>query len=98
MVFSNTVVLQIGVTSLLAPSGGCRLQKFLVRCHAAMLLVDEPSITRPRFIDMVFEILDDLRKDGKIIIMVEQNAKRLASLQAMFCSGETAIADEVTDC
>ncbi len=43
-----------------------------------VLLVDEPSIgLEPRFIDMVFEILDDLQKgEGKTIIMVEQNAKK----------------------
>ena len=43
-----------------------------------VLLVDEPSIgLEPRFIDMVFEILFDLQhKDGKTIIMVEQNAKK----------------------
>ncbi len=43
-----------------------------------VLLVDEPSIgLEPRFIDMVFEILDDLqRNEGKTIIMVEQNAKK----------------------
>lgn len=43
-----------------------------------LLLVDEPSIgLEPRFIDMVFEILEDLqRKEGKTIIMVEQNAKK----------------------
>ena len=43
-----------------------------------VLLVDEPSIgLEPRFIDMVFEILQDLQeKEGKTIIMVEQNAKK----------------------
>ena len=43
-----------------------------------ILLVDEPSIgLEPRYIDMVFEILDDLQKtEGKTIVMVEQNAKR----------------------
>ena len=43
-----------------------------------VLLVDEPSIgLEPRYIDMVFEILDDLqRAEGKTIIMVEQNAKK----------------------
>ncbi len=43
-----------------------------------VLLVDEPSIgLEPRFIDMVFEILDDLQHgEGKTIIMVEQNAKK----------------------
>ncbi len=43
-----------------------------------VLLVDEPSIgLEPRYIDMVFEILDDLQtNEGKTIIMVEQNAKK----------------------
>ena len=43
-----------------------------------ILLVDEPSIgLEPRFIDMVFDILDDLQNnEGKTIIMVEQNAKK----------------------
>ena len=64
-----------------------------------VLLVDEPSIgLEPRFIDMVFEILEDLqRKDGKTIIMVEQNAKKglaFADIGYVLVSGETAIADE----
>ncbi len=63
-----------------------------------VLLVDEPSIgLEPRFIDMVFEILEDLqRKDGKTIIMVEQNAKKglaFADIGYVLVSGETAIAD-----
>ena len=63
-----------------------------------VLLVDEPSIgLEPRFIDMVFEILDDLqRKDGKTIVMVEQNAKKglaFADIGYVLVSGETAIAD-----
>jgi branched-chain amino acid transport system ATP-binding protein len=43
-----------------------------------VLLVDEPSIgLEPRFIQMVFEILDDLQHtEGKTIVMVEQNAKK----------------------
>ena len=62
-----------------------------------VLLVDEPSIgLEPRFIDMVFEILDDLqRTEGKTIIMVEQNAKRgleFADIGYVLVSGETAIA------
>ena len=62
-----------------------------------VLLVDEPSIgLEPRFIDMVFEILDDLQhRDGKTIIMVEQNAKKglsFADLGYVLVSGETAIA------
>ncbi len=62
-----------------------------------VLLVDEPSIgLEPRFIDMVFEILDDLQRvDGKTIIMVEQNAKKgleFADLGYVLVSGETALA------
>ena len=63
-----------------------------------VLLVDEPSIgLEPRFIDMVFEILDDLQKvDGKTIVMVEQNAKKglaFANIGYVLVSGETALAD-----
>ena len=67
-----------------------------------VLLVDEPSIgLEPRFIDMVFEILDDLqKKDGKTIIMVQQNAKKglaFADIGYVLVSGETAIADKGDD-
>ena len=67
-----------------------------------VLLVDEPSIgLEPRFIDMVFEILNDLqKKDGKTIIMVEQNAKKglaFADIGYVLVSGETAIADMGND-
>ncbi len=62
-----------------------------------VLLVDEPSIgLEPRFIDMVFEILEDLQKtEGKTIIMVEQNAKKgleFADIGYVLVSGELAIA------
>lgn len=62
-----------------------------------LLLVDEPSIgLEPRFIDMVFEILDDLQnQEGKTIIMVEQNAKKgleFADIGYVLVSGELAIA------
>lgn len=67
-----------------------------------LLLVDEPSIgLEPRFIDMVFEILDDLQKgDGKTIIMVEQNAKKgleFADIGYVLVSGELAMADSGDD-
>ncbi len=60
-----------------------------------VLLVDEPSIgLEPRFIDMVFEILDDLQHgEGKTIIMVEQNAKKgleYADLGYVLVSGQRA--------
>jgi len=63
----------------------------------AVLLVDEPSIgLEPRFIDMVFEILDDLQhRDGRTIVMVEQNAKKgleFADLGYVLVSGELALA------
>lgn len=62
-----------------------------------ILLVDEPSIgLEPRFIDMVFDILDDLqRAEGKTIVMVEQNAKKgleFADIGYVLVSGETALA------
>ena len=60
-----------------------------------VLLVDEPSIgLEPRYIDMVFEILDDLQKAaGKTIIMVEQNAKKgleFADIGYVLVSGQLA--------
>jgi branched-chain amino acid transport system ATP-binding protein len=44
----------------------------------ALLLVDEPSIgLEPRYIEMVFEVLGDLKtREGKAIVMVEQNAHK----------------------
>ena len=67
-----------------------------------ILLVDEPSIgLEPRFIDMVFEILNDLqRNEGKTILMVEQNAKKgleFADIGYVLVSGELAIAGRGDD-
>ena len=64
-----------------------------------VLLVDEPSIgLEPRFIDMVFGILEDLQKnEGKTIIMVEQNAKKgldFADIGYVLVSGATSLADK----
>jgi branched-chain amino acid transport system ATP-binding protein len=63
----------------------------------AILLIDEPSIgLEPRFIEMVFEVLTDLqRRQGKTIIMVEQNAKKgleFADLGYVLVSGQVAMA------
>jgi branched-chain amino acid transport system ATP-binding protein len=60
-----------------------------------VLLVDEPSIgLEPRYIDMVFEILDDLqRNEHKTIVMVEQNAKKglsFADIGYVLVSGQLA--------
>lgn len=62
-----------------------------------VLLVDEPSIgLEPRFIDMVFEILQELQRgEGKTIVMVEQNAKKgleFADLGYVLVSGQVAMA------
>ena len=62
-----------------------------------VLLVDEPSIgLEPRYIDMVFEILVDLRdRERKTIVMVEQNARKgleFADLGYVLVAGELALA------
>ena len=62
----------------------------------SILLVDEPSIgLEPRYIKMVFEILEDLQKnEKKTIILVEQNAKKgleFADIGYVLVSGQTAI-------
>ena len=67
-----------------------------------VLLVDEPSIgLEPKFIDMVFEILNDLQhNEGKTIIMVEQNAKKgleFADIGYVMVSGKIAIAGKGSD-
>ena len=61
-----------------------------------VLLVDEPSIgLEPRYIDMVFEILSELRQnEGKAIVMVEQNAKKgleFADVGYVLVSGSVAM-------
>jgi branched-chain amino acid transport system ATP-binding protein len=66
-----------------------------------VLLVDEPSIgLEPKFIDNVFEILDELqKKENKTIIMVEQNAKKgleFADLGYVLVSGQLAMADDAS--
>lgn len=63
-----------------------------------VLLVDEPSIgLEPRYIEMVFEILNDLQhSEGRTIIMVEQNAKKgleFADIGYVLVSGQLAMAN-----
>ena len=67
-----------------------------------LLLVDEPSIgLEPRYIDMVFEILGDLqRKEGKTIILVEQNARKglaFADIGYVLVAGRLALAGRAAD-
>lgn len=67
-----------------------------------VLLVDEPSIgLEPRFIDSVFEILNELQRvEGKTIIMVEQNAKKgleFADIGYVLVSGQLVLAGKGSD-
>ncbi len=67
-----------------------------------ILLVDEPSIgLEPRYIEMVFQALDDLEhRHGKTIVMVEQNAKKgleFADIGYVLVSGEIAMAGKGSD-
>ena len=86
-------------------SGGERRQLEISRAHVMnprVLLIDEPSIgLEPRYIDMVFEILDDLqRRDGKTIVMVEQNAKKglaFADIGYVLVAGRLALAAKAAD-
>ncbi|HSH43794.1 MAG TPA: ABC transporter ATP-binding protein [Arenicellales bacterium] len=62
-----------------------------------VLLIDEPSIgLEPRFIDMVFELLEDLKAtENKTIVMVEQNARKgleFADIGYVLVSGQLAMA------
>ena len=68
----------------------------------SVLLVDGPSIgLEPKYISMVFEILEDLQKaEKKTIILVEQNAKKgleFADIGYVLVSGQTAIAGKGDD-
>jgi branched-chain amino acid transport system ATP-binding protein len=63
----------------------------------SVLLVDEPSIgLEPRFIEMVFGILADLKDtDEKTILLVEQNAKKgleFADIGYVLVAGQLAMA------
>jgi branched-chain amino acid transport system ATP-binding protein len=63
----------------------------------SVLLVDEPSIgLEPRFIEMVFGILADLKEtDEKTIVLVEQNAKKgleFADVGYVLVAGQLAMA------
>ena len=55
----------------------------------------------PKYISMVFEILEDLQKaEKKTIILVEQNAKKgleFADIGYVLVSGQTAIAGKGND-
>ncbi len=80
-------------------SGGERRMLEIARAlvmEPEILLVDEPSIgLEPRYIGMVFEVLEDLQRQGKTIVIIEQNAKKglqFADIGYVLVSGEIAMA------
>lgn len=60
----------------------------------AVLLMDEPSLgLAPTLVDVVFGLIDTLRSDGRTLLVVEQNAKRMlqvADRAYVMRSGEIA--------
>jgi branched-chain amino acid transport system ATP-binding protein len=61
-------------------SGGEQQQLAIARALVSdpkLLLLDEPTLgLAPLMVDRVFEILEELHRDGHTILLVEQNAKR----------------------
>lgn len=46
-----------------------------IMSHPKLLMLDEPSMgLSPLLVDQVFEIIEDIRRDGTTILLVEQNA------------------------
>jgi branched-chain amino acid transport system ATP-binding protein len=49
--------------------------------HPKLLLVDEPSLgLDPRMVELVFETIQTINREGTTVLMVEQNAKKALSV------------------
>jgi branched-chain amino acid transport system ATP-binding protein len=50
-------------------------------CSPKVLLLDEPCLgLAPTMVDVIFDLLDRLRADGRTILVVEQQAQRVLSI------------------